>query len=71
MNILEALEVALPELPGRTGKPRYPQLDSRVIAREHVERSIRRWRARGRAIGFLQVRAPWAGACLNCQELPE
>ena len=37
MNILEALEVALPELPGRTGKPRYPQLDSRVIAREHVE----------------------------------
>lgn len=37
MNILEALEVALPELPGRTGKQRYPQLDSRVIAREHIE----------------------------------
>jgi putative peptide zinc metalloprotease protein len=37
MNILEALEVALPELPGRTGKQRYPQLDPRVIAREHIE----------------------------------
>jgi putative peptide zinc metalloprotease protein len=37
MNILEALEVALPELPGKTGKQRYPRLDPRVIAREHIE----------------------------------
>jgi len=37
MNILEALEVALPELPRNTGKQRFPQLDPRVIAREHIE----------------------------------
>jgi putative peptide zinc metalloprotease protein len=37
MNILEALEVALPDLPGRTGKQRYPRLDSCIIAREHIE----------------------------------
>lgn len=37
MNILEALEVALPDLPGQSGKQRFPQLDPRIIAREHVE----------------------------------
>lgn len=37
MNILEALEVALPELPRNTGKQRFPQLDPRVIARGHIE----------------------------------
>ena len=37
MNILEALEVALPDLPATTGPRRYPKLDSRVISKEHSE----------------------------------
>jgi putative peptide zinc metalloprotease protein len=41
MNILEALEVALPDLPATTAQRRYPKLDSRVIAREHVEQGVR------------------------------
>jgi len=40
MNILEALEVALPELPGRSAKQNYPRLDPRVIAREHLEQGV-------------------------------
>ena len=37
MNILEALEVALPDLPAQSAQRRYPKLDPRVISREHVE----------------------------------
>ena len=40
MNILEALEVALPELPRNTGKQRFPRLDPRVIGREHIEQGV-------------------------------
>jgi len=41
MNILEALEVALPDLPAQTAQRRYPKLDPRVISREHVEQGER------------------------------
>jgi putative peptide zinc metalloprotease protein len=37
MNIVEALEVALPELPATAAKRGYPKLDPHVIAKEHVE----------------------------------
>ena len=37
MNIVEALEVALPDLPSTTAKRRYPRLDPRVIHKEHIE----------------------------------
>jgi putative peptide zinc metalloprotease protein len=40
MNILEALEVALPELPAKVVQRTYPKLDSRVIAREHQEQGM-------------------------------
>lgn len=40
MNILEALEVALPDLPAQAAQRRYPRLDPRVIFREHVEQGI-------------------------------
>ena len=40
MNILEALEVALPELPRQSAKQRFPRLDPRIIAREHVELGV-------------------------------
>src|SRR5882672_9382959 len=41
MNILEALEVALPDLPATTAQRRYPKLDPRVIAKEHIEQGVR------------------------------
>ncbi len=41
MNILEALEVALPDLPASAAKRRYPKLDPRVIHKEHVEQGER------------------------------
>ncbi len=41
MNILEALEVALPDLPTTTAQRRFPKLDPRVISREHIEQGIR------------------------------
>ena len=41
MNILEALEVALPDLPAQSAQRRYPKLDPRVISREHVEQGER------------------------------
>ena len=41
MNILEALEVALPDLPAQTAQRRFPKLDPRVISREHVEQGVR------------------------------
>src|SRR6476660_4751854 len=40
MNILEALEVALPDLPARSVQRRYPKLDPRVIAKEHIEQGV-------------------------------
>jgi putative peptide zinc metalloprotease protein len=41
MNILEALEVALPDLPTTTAQRRFPKLDPRVIHKEHVEQGVR------------------------------
>jgi putative peptide zinc metalloprotease protein len=41
MNILEAFEVALPDLPAQAAQRRYPKLDPRVISREHVEQGER------------------------------
>ncbi len=41
MNILEALEVALPDLPASTAQRRYPKLDPRVISKEHIEQGAR------------------------------
>jgi len=41
MNILEALEVALPDLPAQSAQRRFPKLDPRVIYREHIEQGER------------------------------
>ncbi|MGH9549901.1 MAG: hypothetical protein ACRD3W_11020, partial [Terriglobales bacterium] len=41
MNILEALEVALPDLPAQAAQRRFPKLDARVISREHLEQGER------------------------------
>jgi putative peptide zinc metalloprotease protein len=41
MNILEAFEVALPDLPAQAAQRRYPKLDPRVISREHIEQGER------------------------------
>jgi putative peptide zinc metalloprotease protein len=41
MNILEALEVALPDLPTTTAQRRFPKADPRVISKEHIEQGIR------------------------------
>ncbi len=41
MNILEALEVALPDLPAQAAQRRFPKLDPRVISREHIEQGER------------------------------
>ena len=40
MNLVEALNVALPELPKKIARKGAPRLDSRVSAREHVEGSV-------------------------------
>src|SRR6266852_4996047 len=40
MNILEALDVALPELPAKSGHRRYPKLDPEVISKEHIEHGV-------------------------------
>ncbi len=40
MNILEALDVALPELPAKTARKSFPKLDPRVIAKEHLEQGV-------------------------------
>lgn len=37
MNILEALDAALPELPARSMRKTYPKLDPQVISKEHIE----------------------------------
>ncbi len=41
MNILEALDAALPEIPEKVLKRSYPKLDPRVIAKEHIEHGER------------------------------
>ncbi len=38
MNIVRALDVALPDLPGRVARQNPPQLDPRVISKEHIEK---------------------------------
>lgn len=38
MNIVRALEVALPEMPERIVRSQPPKLDPRVIAKEHIEK---------------------------------
>jgi putative peptide zinc metalloprotease protein len=37
MNILEAFDAALPEIPEKSMRRGYPKLDSRVIHKEHIE----------------------------------
>src|SRR5229473_866248 len=38
MNIVRALDVALPELPDRVIRKNPPKLDPRVISKEHIEK---------------------------------
>src|ERR1700761_9121727 len=40
MNILEAFENALPEIPAKSGRERNPKLDSNVIFKEHMEHGV-------------------------------
>ena len=40
MNILEAFEVALPEIPARSARRTYPKLDPAVISKEHLEQGV-------------------------------
>ena len=40
MNILEALDVALPELPAKSARRSYPKLDPQVISKEHIEHGM-------------------------------
>lgn len=40
MNILEALDTSLPELPGKAGAKNYPKLDPDVIFKEHLEHGV-------------------------------
>ena len=37
MNILEAIDAALPELPAKSLRRTYPKLDPQVISKEHIE----------------------------------
>jgi hypothetical protein len=40
MNILEAFDAALPELPSKSGRRKYPKLDPQVISKEHLEHGV-------------------------------
>jgi putative peptide zinc metalloprotease protein len=40
MNILEALDAALPELPAKSMRRTYPKLDPQVISKEHIEHGV-------------------------------
>lgn len=40
MNILEAFDVALPELPAKSARRSYPKLDPQVISKEHIEHGV-------------------------------
>lgn len=41
MNILEAFDAALPEIPAKSARQSLPKLDPRVIAKEHIEQGVR------------------------------
>lgn len=41
MNILEALDAALPEIPAKSARQSLPKLDPHVIAKEHIEQGVR------------------------------
>lgn len=41
MNLVEALDVALPELPALALQRSYPQVEPRIISGEHIERGVR------------------------------
>ena len=41
MNILEAFDAALPEIPAKSARQSLPKLDPRVIAKEHLEQGVR------------------------------
>src|SRR5690349_22906835 len=41
MNLAEALNVALPDLPAPSSQRRYPRLHPNIIAREHLEEGTR------------------------------
>jgi putative peptide zinc metalloprotease protein len=40
MNILEALDAALPEMPAKSARRSYPKLDPQVISKEHIEHGV-------------------------------
>jgi putative peptide zinc metalloprotease protein len=40
MNILEALDAALPEIPAKSARKSYPKLDPQVISKAHVEQGV-------------------------------
>ncbi|MGA2372162.1 MAG: HlyD family efflux transporter periplasmic adaptor subunit [Candidatus Korobacteraceae bacterium] len=40
MNILEAFDAALPEMPARSAQRSLPKLDPRVISKEHIEQGV-------------------------------
>ena len=40
MNILEAFDAALPELPSKSGRRGYPKLDPQVISKTHMEHGV-------------------------------
>ncbi|MGA8876359.1 MAG: M50 family metallopeptidase, partial [Candidatus Korobacteraceae bacterium] len=40
MNILEAFDAALPEIPAKTARQSLPKLDPRVISKEHLEQGV-------------------------------
>lgn len=41
MNLLEAFDAALPEIPAKNAQRSLPRLDQRVIAKEHIEQGVR------------------------------
>lgn len=41
MNILEAFDAALPEIPAKSARQSLPKLDPQVIAKEHLEQGVR------------------------------
>jgi putative peptide zinc metalloprotease protein len=40
MNILEAIDAALPEMPAKSMRRTYPKLDPQVISKEHIEHGV-------------------------------
>ena len=66
MNILEALEVALPDLPAQAAQRRFPKLDPRVISREHLEQGERVVLAKMPGATSTSASLPTSGACFSC-----